>query len=342
MMTPYPRYKAPSLDPHKALLQNQLFSRGNVWETPFGQGSARWEFLPSAPAFAPACSVDFTLGNTTWTAYFSDASCIFRHEAFGAGQDFALEELPVEVRCAVIHSLLMPTVASFQQATGESLVIGNISFSPDGYAVADALGIKVSLSGGQAAGMTLLAAIVPHQAPFASAAANLFKSLPLRSNPRLAEAVASLPLEVALETGYLYLTSAEVASLEVEDLLLPEAWPFAQGKLNIRISRGLGSVLVGTCSAEQGKAVLDGTLAEEVDTGMENNEQKDIEIRLSFELDRRVITVGELSSLTPGFTFPIAGDSDSIVTVRAQGKPFARGRIVDMNGTLGVQLTELL
>ena len=342
MMTPYPRYKAPSLDPHKTLLLNQLLSRGNVWETPFSQGSARWEFLASAPAFTPACSVDFTLGNTTWTAYFSDASCIFRHEAFGAGQNFAVEELPLEVRCAVLHSLLMPTVASFQQATGESLAIGNISFAPSGYAVADALGVKVILSGGQAAYMAFLVAIVPHQVQAASAAASLFKALPLRPNPRLAETVAALPLEVALETGYLYLTSAEVASLEVEDMLLPEAWPFAQGKLNVRISRGLGSVLMGTCSVEPGKAVLDGTLAKEVDTGMENNEQKDIEIRLSFELDRRVITVGELAALTPGFTFPIAGDSDSVVTVRAQGKPFARGRIVDINGTLGVQLTELL
>ena len=341
-MTPYPRYKAPSLDPHKALLLNQLFSRGHTWETPFGQGSARWEFTASAPAFTPACAVEFTLGNAAWTAYFSDASCIFRHEAFGAGQDFTLDDLPVEVRCAVLHSLLMPTATAFQQATGESLVLGNITFSPAGYAVADALGAKVALSSGQAEDMALLVALVPQQNQSASVAAHLFKSLPLRSNPRLTEAVASLSLEVALEMGYLYLTSAEVASLEVEDLLLPEAWPFAQGKLNLRISRGLGSVLIGTCSVEQGKAVLEGPLAEEADTGMENNEQKDIEIRLSFELDRRVITVGELASLTPGFTFPIAGDSDSVVTVRAQGKPFARGRLVDLNGTLGVQLTELL
>ena len=341
-MTPYPRYKAPSLDPHKALLLNQLFSRGNAWETPFGQGLARWEFLANAPAFTPVCSIEFTLGNAMWTAFFSDASCIFRHEAFGAGQDFSLDDLPVEVRCAVLHSLLMPTVGAFQQATGESLAIGNISFSPSGYAVPDALGVKVNLSDGPTEDMALLVSLVPHQPQAASAAAHHFKSLPFKPNPRLAGAVASLPLEVALETGYLYLTSADVSSLDVEDVLLPEAWPYAQGKLNIRINRGLGSVLAGTCSLDQGQAVLDGPLAEEVDTGMEHNEQKDIEIRLSFELDRRVITVGELASLAPGFTFPIAGDSDSIVTVRAQGKLFARGRIVDMNGTLGVQLTELL
>ena len=342
MMTPYPRYKAPSLDPHKALLLNQLLSRGHVWETPFGQGKALWESIASAPAFTPACAVEFTLGNAAWTAYVSDASCIFRHEAFGTEQDFTLDDLPVEVRCAVLHSLLLPTVDTFQQATGQSLAITNIDFAPANYNVADAIGLKLRLNDGQPADMSLLMALVPHQAQSASAAAHLFKDLPLRPNPRLAGTVASLPLEVALETGYLYLTSADVASLEVEDMLLPEAWPFAQGKLNIRVNRGLSSVLIGTCSVEQGQAVLEGTLAVEAETGMENNEQKDIEIRLSFELDRRVITVGELASLTPGFTFPIARDSDSVVTVRAQGKAIARGRIVDINGTLGVQLTELL
>ena len=342
MMTPYPRYKAPALDPHKALLLNQLFSRGNVWNTPFGQGSAQWEFLAHAPAFAPACAVDFSLGNTVWTAYFSDASCVFQHEAFGAGHGFSLGDLPVEVRCAVLHSLLLPTADALQQASGESVILGNINFAPAAYSADSAIGVALSLANAQAGELKLLVALVPHEAKFASAAAGLLKYLPLRPNPRLAEAVSALPLEVALETGYLYLSAAEFSSLEVEDLLLPAAWPFAEGRLNIRIYRGIGSVLNGSCTVEKGQAILEAPLAEEVDTGMENTEQKDIEIRLSFELDRRVITVGELASLAPGFTFPIAGDSDSVVTVRAQGKPFARGRIVDMNGTLGVQLTELL
>ena len=105
-MTPYPLYKAPRLDPHKALLLNMLFSRGNAWHTPFGQGTARWEFLAAAPSFAPACAVEFTLGAYAWTAYFSDASFLLRHEAFGAAGDFALEELPAEVCSAVLHSLL--------------------------------------------------------------------------------------------------------------------------------------------------------------------------------------------------------------------------------------------
>jgi type III secretion protein Q len=68
----------------------------------------------------------------------------------------------------------------------------------------------------------------------------------------------------------------------------------------------------------------------------------DLEIRLSFELDRRLITVGELSSIAPGFTFPLTNPADSLVTIRANGKAIARGRIVDMNGTLGVQVTETL
>ena len=342
MMTPYPLYKAPRLDPHKALLLNMLFSRGNAWHTPFGQGTARWEFLAAAPSFAPACAVEFTLGAYAWTAYFSDASFLLRHEAFGSAGGFALEELPAEVRSAVLHSLLSQSAGAFQQAAGEMISLKGIDFAPAAYPAERALGAKLWLCGGPCADMGLLAAFVPHEPQAASAAAELLKHLPFRPNPALAGAVAALPLEVALETGYLYLTSAEAASLEAEDVLLPAAWPLAEGRLDMRVYRGAGSVLAGVCAVANNQAVLEGPLAEEMDSDMESNEQKDIEIRLSFELDRRVITVGELAALTPGFTFPLAGDMDSAVTVRAQGKPFARGRIVDMNGVLGVQLTELL
>ena len=73
-----------------------------------------------------------------------------------------------------------------------------------------------------------------------------------------------------------------------------------------------------------------------------DSEHNDIDIRLSFELDRRSITVGELPQLAPGYVFKLNGDMQAPVTVRANGKAIAQGRIVDMDGTLGVQLTRML
>ena len=75
---------------------------------------------------------------------------------------------------------------------------------------------------------------------------------------------------------------------------------------------------------------------------MENPELNEIDIRLSFELDRRIITVGDLESLTPGYTFTLNCDVMSPVTIRANGKAIARGRLVDLDGTLGVQIAETL
>ncbi len=72
-----------------------------------------------------------------------------------------------------------------------------------------------------------------------------------------------------------------------------------------------------------------------------DNEQNDMDIRLSFELDSRVITAGDLSTLNPGYAFSF-GTEESCVTVRANGKAVAKGRLVDMGGVLGVQLTETL
>ena len=72
------------------------------------------------------------------------------------------------------------------------------------------------------------------------------------------------------------------------------------------------------------------------------SEHNDIDIRLSFELDRTTITLGELSSLAPGYVFTLGCDAQTPVTIRANGKAIARGRLVDMDGTLGVQISETL
>ena len=65
----------------------------------------------------------------------------------------------------------------------------------------------------------------------------------------------------------------------------------------------------------------------------------DIEVTLAFELERRTITVGELKSLEPGAVLRLTADPEAPVTIRANGAPIAKGRLVDLNGVIGVQLT---
>ena len=69
---------------------------------------------------------------------------------------------------------------------------------------------------------------------------------------------------------------------------------------------------------------------------------EELPVKLTFELENRTITVGELKSLAPGYTFTLTADASAPVTVLANGKPVAKARLVDVNGAIGVQLTETL
>lgn len=340
MMTHYPPYKAPHLAPALAQLQNRLCSRCSVWHTPFGPGQASWELFGPAPSFTSAAALEISLGGAIWKACLSDISCIFRHEAFSSQGGFKLDMLPQEVQKAVLSSLFAPALRLLQDSTGKEAFIRSISLVPEKLPAGGAC-FKVTLSGDASReDGVLFAFLAPAGMEAALEAAEMLKALPLRPNPSLAEAMASIPLEVALETGYLFLSLGDVKTLEKGDMLLPEAWPFSQGRAGLRVCHGISAALTGECSLRDGAAVLETPLAEEVENCMDNN--NDLEIRLSFELDRRIITVGELSSIAPGFTFPLTGAADPLVTVRANGKAVARGRIVDMDGTPGVQVTETL
>ena len=65
-------------------------------------------------------------------------------------------------------------------------------------------------------------------------------------------------------------------------------------------------------------------------------------LELCFELDRRLLSMTEIEALAPGYTFAVKSGAPSPVDLRVNGTLLARGRLVDMEGKLGVQVTETL
>ena len=65
-------------------------------------------------------------------------------------------------------------------------------------------------------------------------------------------------------------------------------------------------------------------------------------LELCFELDRRLLSMTEIEALAPGYTFAVKSGDPSPVDLRVNGTLLARGRLVDMEGKLGVQITETL
>ncbi len=62
----------------------------------------------------------------------------------------------------------------------------------------------------------------------------------------------------------------------------------------------------------------------------------------SFELDRRLLSITEMEALSPGYTFALTGDAVPTVAIKVNGTLLARGCIIDMDGHMGVQVTEMM
>ncbi|WP_322784188.1 FliM/FliN family flagellar motor switch protein [Pseudomonas sp. PCH199] len=64
-------------------------------------------------------------------------------------------------------------------------------------------------------------------------------------------------------------------------------------------------------------------------------------VRLEFVLATHEIDLATLSQIIEGQLIPLAGDAARHIEVRANGKPVARGELVQLDEQLGVELLEV-
>jgi type III secretion system YscQ/HrcQ family protein len=65
-----------------------------------------------------------------------------------------------------------------------------------------------------------------------------------------------------------------------------------------------------------------------------------VEIELTFDLGTTRLTLKDLEALREGYAFTLDRPNDEFVNIRANGQLLGRGRIVDIDGRVGVQIEE--
>jgi type III secretion protein Q len=70
-------------------------------------------------------------------------------------------------------------------------------------------------------------------------------------------------------------------------------------------------------------------------------ELDDLPVRLAFELGRLELPLAEVTTLGVGHVFELARDVAQPVDILANGRRIGRGRIVDVAGSLGVQIVRI-
>ncbi len=68
--------------------------------------------------------------------------------------------------------------------------------------------------------------------------------------------------------------------------------------------------------------------------------EKEISLRITFELGSQEITLKEFTSLKPGYVFPLSTPVTGFVNICFQGKTIGQGQLVQVSDRLGVRITD--
>jgi type III secretion system YscQ/HrcQ family protein len=164
-----------------------------------------------------------------------------------------------------------------------------------------------------------------------------------RKNPQR----AGLLLEVGLEAGSMRVPGSLLQNLAVADILIPPGYPAQDGRLILRLPGGMGFCL----AVSDGRATVTDFHHDVHEKEMDVNPPDQpgdtpslaaLKVPICFELEKKLLPLATIESLGPGSVFPLGTDPLSAVTVTMNGQALATGRLVDLGGVLGVQITRII
>lgn len=159
-----------------------------------------------------------------------------------------------------------------------------------------------------------------------------------------------LPIVLRADAGRATLPTSEVVALEVGDVVIPDRLDLEL--LHLRAPGGARTWVCRAADALVLDHVLDHALPttrarrrpakEEKMTDSTIAKMGDTPITLHVEVARVETTLAELAGLSPGEVLRTGRTLGEQVTLRAGERAVARGELVDVDGELGVQITEIV
>lgn len=174
-----------------------------------------------------------------------------------------------------------------------------------------------------------------------------------------------LGVELRIEAGYGFLPAREVTSLAVGDVVILDHFgpqPVRGGPVFLRLGDGVfpahldgsGATVLGSfhlrkeAMTDRNKDEKDASQADDRSDPTMPGEPpseallRELPIQLTCELGRVTISARELLELRPGAVLPVGRPLAGPVDLTASGRTIARGELVDVEGEIGVRLTELV
>ncbi|GHU07884.1 hypothetical protein AGMMS50225_05540 [Betaproteobacteria bacterium] len=337
-------YLPPVLVPEMADLCSALVSRAALRD-----GALRFVYEPLPSGGTPAATLGVEVGGFLFGVEFATLDFLAAHEAL-EGADIG--HLPPAVRLAAIEMVLQPFQDALEAALRVTLTPLSSAETPtDWLEPLFHFVFDFSHADGRrwAIGLRLRVA--------AAAGAHWLERRVLAALPQVWRNPARESWQVAttLLAGGMRVPLGLLNGLAPGDILLPPEYPAKDGQLFLAL--GNDCALRLSVSGHEATVVdrtslfFDGRSS--AVSSDDNNpsatpgqgalvDSAALEVTVHFELEKKLLPLSELESLAPGKSFALGADPLSAVTLTLNGQALACARLVDLEGTLGVQITRLI
>jgi type III secretion system YscQ/HrcQ family protein len=349
MARPAAPYRPFALTPGMARLCDVLGSRAAL----AGEAALSFHFDPAAEGGQAAAWLDLEAGGFSWRLECLDLDFLETVNAAFAGTD--ARHLPEDFRRAALLYFLHPFLTRLENLLGvpiQAIPVSEERAFDDHF---PPLAFTLKLTREDPAQENGAARHIPLRLRAASeAGADWLARRMLDAFPetRIHPDRARWRLPVILEASAMQAPLELLENLAIADILIPPEYPAKDGHLKLILSDCAGES--GFCLAVSGgrAVVTDFYRNKEVRMDAPENPPETtpetqaalaaLEVPIRFELEKKLLPLAEIEALSPGKTFTLGVDPMSAVTVTLHGQPLAAGRLVDLEGTLGVQITRLI
>lgn len=339
---PLPAYVLPAQSPLETQVRNVLHTRNQPWRVMLGSKPCDLSVPVTAMPFQPAYRVHIRCGEAVWLLDVAGNLPLRLHPALAAVN--ANAELPQALCHAVIDLLVAPHATALGGLLATSVACESVPVEgPLAFAPSCTIPLLLTIPDLPEGLAVPLALHLPDRDAALTLAARLMELPAVRCGR------SHVTVPVSVEAARMPLTLSELASLAPDDILLPGAYPAMQGRVLVTVP---GSVI--HCSLAGRIATVDTIVnTESLREAPVTEEQTSsaaacaavdvdgLEVTMTFELERRLMTVGDLATVAPGYTFALGVDPLAPVTLRVAGRAVGMGRLVDIGGTVGVQVMSM-
>ena len=320
-------------------IYNQLSLREYQKSFSMGMAAVKVELSPTVPVFESVVVMTISINGLLWQVGVDDCQFLLAHPIFTEEEaiGYGLEDLPVELKGALAETLVAPILEKISTTFGVPVAFEDVSFTSKSLNAVFGMSVLFKSKNMAEVGRMQLA-FVP---PFAAAVddlVQLLRVLPKTETGLMTEALQDVPVTLSICAGQTVLSEEQFNDLTEGDVVLPEVWYPQTQRAELNLLCGGRTLYQAHCQYEDDVLTFLDSWNPISENEMKNTDQ--LEITLTFELDRKTVTLGDLKSIQAGYTFAMTNNSATPVTILANGKPVARGRLVDINGVIGVQVTD--